>query len=406
MRFFRGAPALAPGFFLYLFIFIFPGLCAEEIFSLSGRAGSLFVQDGKAALYQQGGLSFRDGKGFRFGITANRLASDLPQADVTNHAVYYDAGLNARPLAFGLKGGFFRHGFLDMTIMNKPFYNYGGEGFFLNPGLSLGLGAFTLRPSFLYAEAAWREGSLYWFYGKPDLPVLRLFGLEASYEAHTLSLKYFGFDMDILNNEDELLFEGRFRGFSPSYSFSDRYYTTWFRGTLGWLYAEGDVGGALTSGNQQYWLFPFLFFRVNADVKAQALYGFAQIRHNPGFFRYSASLGILHILKGETSVTAHYKQKNLFGGAERWEYPDQVNLGNFGFAFLSLGAGIEPIPPKPGAARSLSLGLEKAFIIPWGYKKFMGGDTSGGGSGASWLNARWLATALLSGLSLYLRAGW
>jgi hypothetical protein len=148
-------------------------------------------------------------------------------------------------------------------------------------------------------------------------------------------------------------------------------------------------------------LFPFLFFHVDAGVEAQAVYGFAKIRHDPGFFHYSASLGVLHILRGDAGVTAHYQQKNLFGGAERWEYPDGVNLGHFGFAFLSLGAGIEPLKAKPGTPRSLSLGLEKAFIIPWGYKKFMDAGSSGGGSSSS---MRWVATAILSGLSLYLKA--
>jgi hypothetical protein len=407
---FQRSPALAPGIFLCFFIFVSHTLRAEEVFSLFGRMGSLFVRDGKASLYQQGGLSFRGGKTFHLDITANRLASDLPQAEVTSRALYYDAGLNTGPLRFDLRGGFFRHGLLDMSIMNKPFYNKGGEGFFLNPGLSLRLGDFTLRPSFLYGEAGWQEGSLYWFYGKPDLPALRLFGLEASYDAHTLGLKYLDFDMDLLNNEEELLFESRFRAVSPSYGFSRRYYDTRLAGTLGWLYAEGDVHGALTAGNQQYWLFPFLFFQVDAGLKAHALYSFAQIRHNPGFFRYSAGLGLLHILQGETNVTAHYQQKNLFGGAERWEYPDQVNLGHFGFAFLSLGAGIEPLRAKPGTSLSLSLGLEKAFIIPWGYKKFLPAGTSGGSGADSSASikpdTRQLLTVLLSGLSLYLKTTW
>jgi hypothetical protein len=275
--------------------------------------------------------------------------------------------------------------------------------------LAFHLGELTLRPSFLYGSAQWLDGSFYWFYGKPDLPSLRMYGLDAVYDGHAFGMKYLSFDLDILNNDDIPLFEGRLNAFFPSYSFSRRYYNMWFTGTLGWIYAEGEAHGALTAGNQGYWLFPFLFFNVDAAVNAHIPWGMVNVRYEPGFFYCAATVGVLHIMDGEAGVTAYYRQKNLFGGKERREYPAPVNLTNLGLAFLVFDAGI-----KPG--KHVALGLEKIFAIPWGYKKIMeensseetsaSGDIPGGAalSFSSDSQMKWIRTALLSGLSVYVKA--
>jgi hypothetical protein len=399
-----GAPVLTLGLFLCLYVSSF--VMADESASVSGRAGSLWVEDEHSALYWQGGASWRQGKQFYIDINVNRLSSDLPFADLTNRALVYDGGFDTGYAGLHMRGGFSRHGLIDMNIADKPFYNKGGEGFFVNPSLPVRLGAFTLTPSFLYGAAEWEDGSFYWFYGKPDIPALRVFGLDVSHEGRQrLSAKYFSLDLDILNNEETLLFESRFTGFFASYTESRRYSQTWLEAGLGWLYAAGSLQGALTAENQQYWLFPFAFFHVDASVRTHIGHASLSILYKPSVFRYSLALGALYIFRGHLDVTGHYRRKNIFGGGEFLENIDAGDFSHIGLAYMLVDAGIRPKIGQSKMAR-FSLGLQKAFLLPWGYEKYMADKESGGGgasSSGSGFQMKWLKTALLSGLSFYIK---
>jgi len=91
----------------------------------------------------------------------------------------------------------------------------------------------------------------------------------------------------------------------------------------------------------------------------------------------------------------HYKIKKIFGGEEVVD-TIKLELKGLGAAFLVLEAAF-PSLPLAGKLR-LSLGLQKAFVIPWGYEKFSGGRYVETHS--------MLMTALLSGLSIHGSLSW
>ncbi|MDR2078853.1 MAG: hypothetical protein LBP74_03915 [Treponema sp.] len=181
-----------------------------------------------------------------------------------------------------------------------------------------------------------------------------------------------------------------------------------FEGTLGWLYTAGTVEGALTMSNQQYALFPFRFFNLTGSLNMHLGYGLVQFRCKPSIFQFNISLGAANIFLDEVNATVYYRMKRLFGGSEFYDEIDPVGLTNLGAAFLLLDAGIKPVMRRPRNS-SLLFGIQKAFVLPWGYEKLVHAVTetpAAPSSPENGLDKEMWRTILLSGLSFYLKLSW
>jgi len=244
---------------------------------------------------------------------------------------------------------------------------------------------------------------LYWFFGKPKLPSLLIYGADLSLDQqdryqHGLGIYGFSANLQIISNEDQSLFDTDLDAGLFFYQFSQEMEKIAFTGTIGWLFATASLEGALTSSNQPYFLFPFLLYDVNAHFEIQAGFAGFRFRHSLGIFQYSLNLGALHIFYDRGGATLHYQEKNLFGGKEAFAAKNP-ELRGLGAAFLLLEAAF-PALPLTNRLR-LSLSLQKAFVVPWGYENLLASGGTGSGGTSPVDTGSLLRTALLSGLSIH-----
>jgi hypothetical protein len=398
-RFFKKrAPVFAPGLFCVIAIFAAPLWGENASFSLSG--GSLLVTPEGTSGYRLGGLSYIREDGLRIKANVGEIFLHLPevQGDISVAAGQF--GFEIPNFAVTFSAGFFRHSSFKADFGETVFNSEGGAGVLFNTVLSFRVLGVTLEPSAAYAEASWRNGDFYWFFGKPNIPSFWRFGLTGTYDTHSLGFKYLSFNADILSNDNMLLFTSTSGGFALYYRFSGNWRNMPLGGIAGYFYAAANMEGTLSSFNQHYFLFPYLFYNVDASFTAHI--GFAAIRLSRDFsiFRIKAALGAAQVFRGQGSADIHYQEKNLFGGKEKFD-ASPVNLGGPGAAFLSVDFGVPSLRIGPHAR--LSLGFKKTLAIPWGYKGLLPADKGGpqdSGSGGG-VDTGLLKTLLLSGFSFY-----
>jgi hypothetical protein len=395
----QGKKALSAmaGLFLYL---LFP-LCHAhaEGLSLSGDTGTLWVQEDGAAGYWWSGIEYRGKSGEPFYSRAGlgRIVSDLPLFSGTGEAMLAEIGVDAAPAGIRLTAGFFQQSFWESNAGGVSLYNEGGNGSFFSAALPFYIGDITITPSYLQGNGTGKDGSFYWFFGKPVLPDFHGFGVSAAYrQQHTLNLYHLSLDMDILSPEDAALFDAHSYCFAAYYTFQAK---GWFQGSLGWLTITGEGAGALTSSNQHYSLFPYLFYEASGSLLAHSAFGAVDMRYTRGIFQYHLTLGAAHIFEGYVFAHTHYKKKKIFGGEEAIEDMKLLNADGVGAAFLLLDFGIHH------KASPLAFGIKKLFVLPWGYER-LSGNTGAGPSSASRtaMSTELLRTILLSGLSCYISA--
>ncbi|MDR0388808.1 MAG: hypothetical protein LBH73_01920 [Spirochaetaceae bacterium] len=394
--------------------FIFPLCCgALEEFSLQAGSGTLWVEEQGAAWYWYSGLSCRPFRQFHLEAAAGGLNSSLPWVKTDLSLFRFKTGADFDRFGLHVSGALIVSNRFELDIGGIQMYNEGGRANFFNFSLPFYLGPFTLSPSFLTGHGYLRDGSLYWFFGKPLIPSVYCYGLAAGYnETWLLELRYLDLRPEIRSNEGDLLFTAALGGFLASYTFrlgprpaKPEEKRRRFEGTAGWFYSGGSAEGALNASNQRYALFPFNFFSVTGSLDAHIAYGLVRLLFRPSIFRLDISLGAAHILWGEAKGGYHFKMKGLFGGSEFEEELDPVELGNTGAAFLLLDGGIVLRSPSRPAPRLVSLGVRKALAFPWAYEKFIPGAASGTDSAGSSPapDPELLRSLLLSGLSLYAR---
>jgi hypothetical protein len=405
----KGAPA-ALGLLLFFTLPLFCG--ALEELSLFGRAGNIWVEADGAAWYWLSGFSYRAAPSFYLEAAMGNLDSSLPWAKADLSMFLFKGCADFKWFGLHVYGTLLRAGYSELETGGTQFYNYGGAANFFGVSLPLYLGPFVITPSFLTGSAYPGDGSLYWFFGKPVVPALYGYGLAAGYaETHILELGRLDTEPEILSNEEELLFTARLKIFRASYTLKlgpvapkPEEGRRRFEGTAGWLYTEGSAQGALTSSNQHYALFPFSFFSVTGSLKAHIAYGLVRLLFRPSFFQFDITLGAAHVLWGEANGGYHFKMKRLFSGSEFQGEVDPVGLSNTGLAFLLFDGGI--VLQGPYRPYTVSLGIQKAFAVPWGYEKFIPGSSSGTDSTDSSspaIDPELLRTLLLSGLSVYVK---
>jgi hypothetical protein len=408
------APAVALGLLLYL---VFPLTCgALEGLSLSGRAGSLWVEQDGAALYWLSGVSYRPARQFYLEVELGGLFSDLPWAETKTDTplLFFNAGLDLNRLGFHFSGAYVSHERFDAELGEVQLYNEGGGGGFFNVSLPVYLGPLVVTPSFLSGGGSWSAGSLYWFFGKPVIPSLYGYGVAAEYAGgHTLEFRGLALEPEIRSNEEEPLFAVRLDIFSGSYTvklgspaLKPETERRRFEGTFGWLYAGAEAEGALTASNQHYVFFPFSFFSVSGSIDAHIGYGLVRFLFQPSIFQFDITFGAANVFWGKAAANYHYKMKKLFGGSEAQEDLNPVKLDNTGAVFLLLDAGMVFRAGLPQKQPAFSFGLQKALAIPWGYEKLTSSGTDSGDRTPAALDAGLWRTILLSGLSAYLKLSW
>jgi hypothetical protein len=369
----------------------------------SAKGGFLWVETDHAAGYWRSGLAYRHQGGLNLDAEAGQLFSNLAWADLNGTLISFESRFTRKPWGLRLGAGFFFQSETEGAFDKALIKNEGGRGYYIGTSFSFPEGALVLTPSFVYGSGNWDEGSLYWFWGKPDVPAFWSAGLSAGLADHLLRFAYLSLDADILNNDGAALFDSHADFFSAAYAFSRRGAKNQFEGTLGGLYARGEIAGVLSAENQGYMLFPYGFYRIQGNFEALLIHGGVRLLRPLGAFQYKVQLGLVQALWGVISADIHYKEKKLFGGNEGYETLGLPGLGGTGAGFIRLAVAMPALPIGRGGKTRFSPELEKLFFIPWGYKKFLPSgeeETSGGGSG---IQAGWLRTILLSGLSLSAR---
>jgi len=415
MSFYKRALTLWLGlFFCSQCLVTTPQLDADEAQEISGPvagtvsagAGTLWVEDDGAALYWQSGLALTLGEHTIMGFDLGRVSANLPWLDGSVFGFMGHFGIDTPAGGFTVALGSLSYSPLSAATDDLVISNDGGDGFFFSIEAPLRFGPLRVAPYLQYANAFWDNGDLYWFFGKPKLPSLLIYGANLSLDQqdlyqHGLGAYGFSADLKIISNEDEPLFDADLNAGLFFYQFSREAEKTGFTGTIGWIFAKASMEGALTSSNQPYFLFPYLYYDVNARYEIQAGFAGFRFRHNLGIFRYSFNLGALHIFYARGGADLHYQEKKLFGGKEAFDTKNP-ELKGLGAAFLLLEATF-PALPLTNKLR-LSLSLQKAFIVPWGYEKLLasGSADSRGSSQTSSL----IRTALLSGVSIRGSLSW
>jgi len=267
-------------------------------------------------------------------------------------------------LAFGAFNQPLANAAMDEIVLSGG----GGNGCFFNIETPLRIGCFNIVPNFFYGKASWNDGDLYWFFGKPDIPLFLGYGLDVFFTEpmenqykHGLCFYGLSADLNVISNEDVSLFTSQLNTYFLFYQISMESEKTAFSGTLGWLYAGISLDGELNSSNQPYFLFPYLFLNVDAYYNVHAGFTMLHFRYNSGIFQYNINFGALHFFYDQGEIDAHYKKKNLFGGEESTE---RINpeLRGLGAALLVMEAALRELPA--GNRCRFSLGLQKALVLP------------------------------------------
>jgi hypothetical protein len=357
------------------------------------------------------------------GIGAGGVLSNLPAFDTDYTGAWFNAGLDTAPLGFGFSGGFFHRDTLDAGIFGATVESGGADGYFLRLESPLHFGNWSASPSILFAQGFWKDGDLYWFLGKPRIPALFVSGLSAAlWEEHRLYFQYLFLNLDILNPSGENLFTSHFDGLTAAYRWNFNRGPFRLDAASGWLFVTGSLNGQLSSGNQPYFLFPYIFYNIAFDARIHVLFGVLETEYRRNIFRLNVTLGAAHVLLGEAETDIHSKRKTLsylgipvFDGREEF-YSRSLNPGGLGAAFLSIEGGLKDMPlgrrppGQTGNGLRLSLTARKIFAFPWGYENipasgfFDGGEAEKGQTSAGGgLN---IANILLSGLSFFCSLTW
>jgi len=397
-------------FWFGLFFFIIFPIGAQDdnrfiSWDVSAKIGTLWIEEEGSSWYWHSGLTFDIGQNLLSGVDLAHVSISLPWLDSAFFGFKGCFGVDMPNGGFSFTSGFINQSLLRAGTDNFYVSNEGGEGFFLSLKIPIHFNTFNIIPSILYSKASWENGDMYWFYGKLRLPSLLAYGFTVNHN-HTGCIKHGpGFHglhiaLNIFNNRNDPLFDSHLNAGFFFYQLSFETTKISFLTTVGWAYTNALFEGALTSLNQPFFLFPYIFYNVNASFTAQAGFALLYFVYTPGVFQYSINLGSFHIFHDLIQADIHYQMKNLFGGKEVFDTL-YFNTKGLGAAFLVF----ETIFPalSIGRNRQFFLGLEKIFALPWGHEKLLAffNNSSPNGSVSSGIDIQsLLRTVLLSGLSV------
>jgi len=379
----------------------------------STGAGTLWIEDDGASGYWHSGLNLAFGQNFSLGFDIGQIIAKLPWMDASILGGIGEFNFNTTRGGLLFRSGFFTHQQISIAIDNSALSNQGGNGFFIGLETPLYFGHFSITPCFYYGKAIWDEGDMYWFFGKPDIPAFLAFGLSLGLDQqytqigkfkHTLAFRWSLTDIVILSNENKPIFDANLNGTLFYYTISLERARNSFSTTFGWFYTRTSIDGGLTTANQPYFLFPFRFFNINLSIDTHTGFAFVGLQDNHSIFQYDIRLGLFHIFYDQGEVNIHYQMKRLFGSEESFETINPEFKG-IGAAFLLLGASIPAI--YLGQKRQFSVGLQKAFFLPWGYDKLLASVSTSSPQDPQMPDLLPLVkTILLSGLSFRFSLSW
>lgn len=395
------------------FCFLFSPQAQENSAPVSGeisaQTGTLLVTDDGSSGFWRSGIALNVGDNLFLGFDLGRIYSSLPFIDGSVFGLTSQIGINTPVWGFNFTAGFFNHSSVKSSFDKAVFSNDGGQGKFFSFDVPLRFGSVSITPYIFYGNASWDDGDFYWFFGKPKLPSLFVYGTNVYLnqdDQYRHGLGFYGLTakIKITSNENNPLFDAGIDSGLIYYRFLLEKKKTGFAATLGWLFANASLEGALTTVNQPYFLFPYLFYNANANLQAHAGFAFTNFWYSHSIFRYNINLGAVHVFYDHGSVNLHYQQKRLFGGKESSDKIDP-DIKGMGAALIMLEASI---PALPVGRQRLYLGLQKIFAISWGYDTlvssfgiFDGGSNQFGTDAFSTLKA-----FLLSGLSIHGSLRW
>ena len=225
---------------------------------------------------------------------------------------------------------------------------------------SLGIPFSSFEASFLFANGNWQKGDFDYFYGKPDIPRILGVSFSFSHGSNFLSASYITGNLKILNNSETTeLFNSNFYAYNAFYKFGASENIDFSAGFAG---LNLEASGALTAENQQYFLFPYLFYIADGYMNAKAVYGLANL--------YGIDFGIFYMLAGELKGNMHYKHRKFYGMDEVFDVLDPVKFKGSGIAFCVLNLRTEKI--RLGK-NHIQYGISKPLAMPFG-KIFPSGD--------------------------------
>jgi hypothetical protein len=347
-------------------------------YAIFSQGSTLWVEGERGSGFW--GTTFSLNRGPLYGaIGVGGLFSNLPAFDTDYTGAWFNAGLGTTPVGLDLSGGLFHRDTLNAEVSGAPVESSSADGYFLHLALPLRLGSWNIAPSFLFAQGFWEEGDLYWFFGKPQVPAFFAGGLSTAFrEEHRLYFHYLSLNLNMLSPADERLLSAYAEGFTAAYGWSLKREPFRVEGFLGWLSVSGSMEGGLTSGNQPYFLFPYLFYDLAFDANFHGLFGVLDMEYRRDPFRMNMTLGAAQVLWGALNGDFHSKQKNLrylgiliFDGREEYD-SWSCNPGGLGAGFLLLEGGLEALPlGRNRSGPRLSVTLRKLFALPWGYEPIL-----------------------------------
>ncbi|MDR2797945.1 MAG: hypothetical protein LBB80_06345 [Treponema sp.] len=386
-------------------------------YALSSEGGSLWIEGERGSGFWGTVLSLNRGPLYG-AIGAGGLLSNLPSFDADYTGAWFNAGLDTAPVGLDLAGGLFHRDALNAEAFGFPISSAAAGGYFLGLGLPLRFGSWSAGPSLLFAQGFWEEGDLYWFFGKPQVPAFFAAGLTAGFrEEHRLYFHYLSLNLNILSPLDEKLFTAHGDGIVAAYRWSFNRKPFRLDASAGWLSVSGNMKGGLSSGNQPYFLFPYVFYHAALDASFHGLFSVLAGEYRRDFFRLNMTLGAVQALWGELNADLHAKQKKLsylgiliFDGREEYDSWSS-NLRELGAAFLLIKGGLEALPlGRNRSGPQLSVTVGKLFAIPWGYEPILSygssehsGDAEGPKTSRGGLS---ITSILLSGLSFCCSITW
>ncbi len=268
----------------------------------------------------------------------------------------------------------------------------GGKIVLLTAGFPFRFSALSLKPSFLFAAGKWEEGEFEYFYGKPDLPRVLGTSLNADYAFHKFGADFLSGNAKLLNNaEDAELFDADFYLYHAFYEF---HAGSAFKFRAGFAGFKMEALGALTAGNQRYFLFPYAYYEACGTMNAKAVYGLATVSLESGFLKYGVDLGVFYLVDGKIKGNMHYQYRKFFGDEEVYDriHPE---LKNSGLLFSVLSIKTKEI--KIGKM-AVTYRIQKPLAYPFG-RIFPKGENTG----SSGMNS--VKKAILWGLSTGISIG-
>ncbi|MCL2845295.1 MAG: hypothetical protein FWE23_07580 [Chitinivibrionia bacterium] len=377
-------------------------------FELSSESGILLHLQDDRIFFWNADINYDNPKFFRNRLGFLKIGSNMPWFTSEIIRADYSVKFDFNAISPQIFAGFFSQSEIETRFRHRgdqiKITNEGAKGFYIGSNVELNIRDFRFTPSFLLGKGKFDDGCFYYFFGKPDIPLFLHFGLSAEHkERHKLNISYQTFDINIVNNAEMPLFnsDNYVLGINYRHLFSKPQKLSNIYGILGLNYASFSADGSINPANQQYFLFPYMFFDIDGEANALALWTALSFELQARRLNHLFMLGAANIIGGEFSADVHYLYKRLFGGREK-QREMYLDLKNTGLAFLGYSLESPPLNIKNRA--KIHFGMRKIFAAPWGLDKFRANDVEESPIINETSNRKnvW-KTILLSGLSGYFR---